>query len=191
MKMTVEILRKSMPTILKVGGLVVDRYCILPLEYERMLLFPSVCGRLLMTGECFACETKEEAEIHLKKWGNPNTFSWVVDTEKYYALTPNAIATDLDVAVCKAHGFSIFRDLIYAHKYAVLSRGKGREKEFFPAKISNGSIQIVDNEACMVPEEAVGKIYLHLRSDHQKPWFDLYDVSSLQNQPTCRDLRIP
>ncbi len=178
MKMTAEIFQKSMPSILKAGGLVVDTYCILPLEDERMLLFPSVCGRILMTGEGFACDTKDEAEIHLKKWGKPNHFSWHIRPEKFHFVHPSGIATDRDIAICKQAGFTLYRDLIYARFFVVLSRGKGRNQEFLPGKLFSGHLQLIGNEACMVPEEAVGKIYMHLHHDYQ-PKYQLHDIESL------------
>ncbi|AEK58758.1 hypothetical protein [Acidithiobacillus caldus] len=178
MKTTAEIFRKTMPSIRKAGGLVVDTYCILPLEYERMLLFPSVCGRILMTGEGFAFDTKEEAEIHLKKWGKPNRITWHIPPEKYHFVPPSGIATDRDIAICKQAGFTLYRDLIYSSFFVVLSRGKGRHQEFLPGKLFSRHLQLIGNEACMVPEEAVGKIYMHLHYDFH-PKYQLHDIATV------------
>lgn len=178
MKVTAEIQRRSMEGIKKAGGLVVEKHCILPLEGGRMLLFPSVCGRILMTGEGFtAFDTTEEAESFLGSHGKPNGFSWTIPEQKYHVVPPSGIATDKDISICRRAGFTLYQDLVYQSYFVVLSRGKGRNQEFYPGKIFSGHLQIVGDESCMVPEQAIGKIYMHTHCD--QPKYRLRDISAV------------
>ena len=176
MKTTVEIQRQAMPSILKAGGLVVEKHAVLPMD-DRMLLFPSICGRLLMTGEGYCCDTDEAASAVLNQHGKPHHFSWDLRVEKYHEVDLSGMATDLDVKICRKAGFTLYRDLIYARFYAVLSQGKGRDQMFYAGKIYGGHLQLIGEESCMVPEQAVGKIYMHLHYDYQ-PKYHLRDLAA-------------
>jgi hypothetical protein len=165
MKIGAVVTKADLETIKSNRGYVNDTFCVIPIE-GKMTLTESEDGTLMIDGEGYCCQTREDAKRILRDYVDSHPkdgFKWVKE-HYFHTMKATGEVSSADADLAKEYGFTVYKKRKYEDGWVVLvnEASTNTSRRYRSGKLVNGQLFLVgteDGHSARVPEEAVGYCY--------------------------------